>query len=284
MVLRRIYRDNLNLWQIFTTYSRKLKCVVRVPISVGPARPSRFGRCTSYRLDGIGVGTGGRLLVFVALAQVKSLASCGLGLVGVASLPCIDRAPCALIGLWGGGACFCYLPPRVHRAPCVLIGWWGLVGCLVPAQSVCARSWWGGTSLGACVPDSSFFSAALVLHSVGASALLCLVCKRGGCFCTVIAHAVAGGSALTRLLILVAVPGVGWVPLPGSEGGRVQPRRWGRGVARTAPCASMLCARRRGVLLVRLALRASASVRVLFCQVCFICEPTYQSTALHSLP
>ena len=53
----------------------------------------------------MGVGTGGRLLVFVALAQVKSLASCRLGLVGVASLV-HSQAPCGLIGLWGAVLAF----------------------------------------------------------------------------------------------------------------------------------------------------------------------------------
>ena len=97
------------------------------------------------------MGTGGRLLVFEALAQVKSLASCRLGLVGVASLPGIRRAPCALIGLWGGGACFCRLPPRVHRAPCVLIGWWEAGGLFGPCAER-LRALMVGKSLGACVP------------------------------------------------------------------------------------------------------------------------------------
>ena len=148
----------------------------------------------------------------------------------------------------GGGACVCCLPPRVHRAPCVLIGWCGAGGLFGPCAERLRAHGWGGNLWAPVSPDSSFFLAALVLHSVGASALPCRVCKRGGCSCTVIAHAIAGGSSLALLLILVAVPGVGWVPLPGSEGGRVQPRSWGEGGTNGTSCASALCARRGDVV------------------------------------
>ena len=90
------------------------------------------------------------------------------------------------------------------------------MGCLVPAQSVCARSWWGEIS-GRLCPLTHPSSQLLSFCGCECPALLCVQVER--LLLHVIAHAIAGGSALALLLILVAVPGVGWVPLPGFEGG-----------------------------------------------------------------
>ena len=66
----------LSSWSVDVSFGSVVRVLMSSWQPLGPAHPSRLGRCTSYRLEWMGVGTGFRLLVFVALAQVKSLGSC----------------------------------------------------------------------------------------------------------------------------------------------------------------------------------------------------------------
>ena len=156
-------------------------------------------------------------LFLFALAQVKSLASCRLGLVGVASVHS-QSAMCAH-RVVGGGACFCCLAPRVHRAPNVLMAWWGAGGLFGPCAERLHALMVGGNSLGACVPDSSSFSAALVLHCLEWAGCRCQALRVGGC------SRAAGdrGGPERHIAGVVRVLMSGWQP-----SGPARPSRLGR--------------------------------------------------------